>query len=219
MWGAIRESQRQTGTHPLTIGIIVANVAVFAAWRIRGFQRFMIRYFTSRAGVKTVCSPMFLSLWSHTSPTHLFFNMFAFWSFAQPMIPVLGVEQFLALYCSSGVMASFASIVYKTITKSPIGSVGASGALLGIVATHCSLFPDSRLEIIFLPFFTFTAAAALQGIIIFDVAGIVMKWKLFDHAAHLGGTMFGLFYIHYGHKYYREFGKEVIQYWRKLTSR
>ena len=67
-----------------------------------------------------------------------------------------------------------------------------SGAILGILASSCELHPDIKLMIIFLPFFTIPASVAIKGIILFDAAGMLLKWQIFDHAAHLGGALFGM---------------------------
>jgi rhomboid-like protein len=52
--------------------------------------------------------------------------------------------------------------------------------------------PDAKLQIIFLPFFTFSAENAVYGLLAFDALGLVLGWKMFDHAAHLGGALFGM---------------------------
>jgi len=52
--------------------------------------------------------------------------------------------------------------------------------------------PDEELCIIFLPMITFSAQSAIFGILAFDTIGLLARWRLFDHAAHLGGTLFGV---------------------------
>lgn len=44
----------------------------------------------------------------------------------------------------------------------------------------------------FLPMFKFAAEDALIGIMLFDILGLALGWKMFDHAAHLGGALFGM---------------------------
>jgi rhomboid-like protein len=46
--------------------------------------------------------------------------------------------------------------------------------------------------IVFFPFFSFSSATAIKAILALDTAGLVFKWGFFDHAAHLGGTLFGM---------------------------
>lgn len=67
-----------------------------------------------------------------------------------------------------------------------------SGAILGILASTCIEQPDIKLMIIFLPFFSFSSATALKGLILIDSLGLILRWGFFDHAAHLGGTLFGV---------------------------
>jgi rhomboid-like protein len=52
--------------------------------------------------------------------------------------------------------------------------------------------PDARLSIVFLPFFHFSAEQAIYGLIAFDLLGLIFRFRMFDHAAHLGGTLFGV---------------------------
>jgi rhomboid-like protein len=60
---------------------------------------------------------------------------------------------------SAGVMASFASYAYKALTRQPGLSLGASGAIMAILAYVCAKYPDTQLSIIFLPMVQFSAGA------------------------------------------------------------
>lgn len=44
----------------------------------------------------------------------------------------------------------------------------------------------------FLPMFQFSADNAIKVVMAIDVIGCFMGWKYFDHAAHLGGALFGV---------------------------
>lgn len=61
--------------------------------------------------------------------------------------------------------------------------------------------------------FSFAAKYALGGMIALDTAGVVLRWKLFDHAGHLGGTLFGVGYVTYGHQYMIQFQKKMLTWW------
>lgn len=63
---------------------------------------------------------------------------------------------------------------------------------MGILGATCLERPDIQLMIIFLPFFTFSSYTALKSILLLDALGIILRWELFDHAAHMGGTLFGM---------------------------
>lgn len=54
--------------------------------------------------------------------------------------------------------------------------------------------PESQLGIIGLPSnqFSFNALTGVQCLFLFDTIGLLLRWKLLDHAAHLGGAIFGM---------------------------
>uniref|UniRef100_A0A6B2EGT5 rhomboid protease n=1 Tax=Phlebotomus kandelakii TaxID=1109342 RepID=A0A6B2EGT5_9DIPT len=180
------------------IPICALNLLVFGLWRVPRLQPMMVKYFCSNPAARAICWPMFLSTFSHYSLFHIFANMYVLRSFSGPAIHALGREQFLGLYLSAGVVSSLASYIYKTGVRQAGLSLGASGAIMAILAYVCTQYPDTQLSIIFLPMFTFSAGTAIKCIMGVDLAGIVMGWKIFDHAAHLGGALFGLFWFYYG---------------------
>jgi rhomboid-like protein len=173
-------------------GITAVNLLVLGGWRVRGWRPFMTRYFTSSPVSKSICLPMLFSTFSHNTVTHFAVNMFVLYSFGNTSVSVFGKEQFLAFYLSAGVFASLGSLAFKVLTGITQGSVGASGAILGIIASHCLLFPHSQIQIIFLPFFAFSAATALKGVMVMDFLGMVLRWSFFDHAGHFAGALFGM---------------------------
>lgn len=84
------------------------------------------------------------------------------------------------------------SLTNKLVRGIPQPSLGASGAIIGALAAVCTAFPDSKLSIIFLPMYPFSADSALKFLMAFESLGVLMKWRFFDHAAHLGGILFGM---------------------------
>lgn len=69
---------------------------------------------------------------------------------------------------------------------------------MAILAYVCVRYPDTKLSILFIPQLQFSAQNAISAIMAFDVLGLICRWKLFDHAAHLGGAMMGVFWSLYG---------------------
>lgn len=59
----------------------------------------------------------------------------------------------------SGVISTLSSYVFKTALATPGLSLGASGAIMAILAFVCVQYPDTQLGIIFLPMLTFSAGA------------------------------------------------------------
>ena len=210
-WNNLHEGEK------IAVGIIAINTGIFLLWQIPTMKFAMYKWFTSAPSQKA-SSPLLLSCFSHQEIWHIGCNMFVLWSFAPLIQSLLGTEQFLAFYVTGGTVSSLASYYFKIATKSKVPSLGASGALLAVLAACCIERPDARLSILFLPFFSFTATTALFSIIALDITGILMRWKLFDHAGHLGGTLFGSWYTLYGHKYTWDQRIPLVRWWHEFRK-
>ncbi|KAM9820825.1 LOW QUALITY PROTEIN: presenilin-associated rhomboid-like protein, mitochondrial [Neosynchiropus ocellatus] len=221
-------------------GIIAANVLIFCCWRVPSLQRHMIKYFTADPASKTLCLPMLLSTFSHASFLHLATNLLVLWNFSSSVVSLLGPEQFLAVYLSAGVSSSFASYCSKVTTGRFGPSLGAvsvtgraaagdetvrtlscraqSGAIMSVLAVVCTKMPERELSIVFVPALTFTAAHALKAIVAMDTAGLVLGWRFFDHAAHLGGAAFGIWYILWGHEVIWKNREPFVRLWHQFRT-
>ncbi|KAF4079451.1 hypothetical protein AMELA_G00178200 [Ameiurus melas] len=212
-WNSQSEGQR------CVTGIIAANALVFCCWRIPSLQRSMLKYFTSNPTSSARCWPMLLSSFSHNSFFHMAANMYVLWSFCSSAVSMIGKEQFVAVYLSAGVISSFASYICKTLTGRMWPSLGASGAIMTVLAAVCMKMPEAKLAIIFFPMYTFPAGNALKAIVALDTAGLIMGWRSFDHAAHLGGTLFGIWYIFYGNELIWMNGLPLMKMWHNFRTR
>ncbi|XP_015608681.1 presenilins-associated rhomboid-like protein, mitochondrial isoform X2 [Cephus cinctus] len=211
-WRSLTDGQK------IFVPICFINVLIFCAWRIPSFQGTMLRYFCANPASSATCWPMLLSTFSHYSILHLAANMYVLHSFSTAAVAALGKEQFMALYLSSGVISSFISHVYKTAFSRPGLSLGASGAIMGILGFVCTHYPDTRLSIIFLPMYTFTAGAAIKVLIGMDLAGCALGWRYFDHAAHLGGALWGIFWQMWGNINIWQKREPVLTFWHELRN-
>ncbi|XP_069354453.1 presenilins-associated rhomboid-like protein, mitochondrial isoform X2 [Maniola hyperantus] len=211
-WMSLRESEK------VFYPILAANVLVFGAWRVRSLQPFMIKYFCSNPSGSAKCLPMVLSTFSHYSTLHLAANMYVLHSFMPAAIASLGKEQFVAMYLSAGVISSFTSFLYKVVLNQPGLSLGASGAIMAVLSYVCVQYPDTRLSIIFLPMYTFAAGTAIKVIMSVDLAGVVLGWKFFDHAAHLGGALFGMAWCYWGNMHVWGNRDKFLQYYHTIRK-
>ncbi|UJR13349.1 hypothetical protein I4U23_000367 [Adineta vaga] len=212
IWHDVSEPKRVVGA------IIGLNLLVFLAWRIKRFEPFLLKYFTSTP-FKPNLSSMLLSTFSHYNGIHFLCNMYVLWSFHEPIVKIFGKEQFTAVYLSSGVISSWLSYVFKVVTRTPNISLGASGSIMALLGAICTQFPDAQLALIFLPFFTFSAKSALIGMVSFDLLGTIMRWRYLDHSAHLGGVLFGIFYVKYGYKIIWESLTPIVERWHHLREK
>ncbi|XP_014254705.1 presenilins-associated rhomboid-like protein, mitochondrial isoform X2 [Cimex lectularius] len=199
--------------------ICLANILVFLAWRVPQLEYTMIKYFCSNPAAKNNCWPMVLSTFSHHSFLHIFANMYVLQSFCTAATLSMGKEQFLGFYMAAGAVASFASYVHKVIASKPGLSLGASGAIMGILGYTCVTYPDIQLSIILLPFFTFKAGLAIKVIMGLDLAGVLLGWRFFDHAAHLGGAAFGIFWGLWGNQHIWQKREIMVKYWRDFKKK
>ncbi|XP_070539454.1 presenilin-associated rhomboid-like protein, mitochondrial [Ptychodera flava] len=202
----------------VALAITAANVMVFLAWRVPAFQNTMLKWFTSNPASKAICWPMLFSTFSHYSLWHILINMYVLWSFADTAGKLFGKEQFLAMYLSTGVWASLASYVNKIAIGRYNPSLGASAAIMAVLGTVCTKFPDSQLQIIFLPFFSFSAGTGMMAIVGIETAGVLLRWTFFDHAGHLAGILLGWYYANYGHKQIWGNREPLMRFWHKLRG-
>ncbi|XP_012681777.2 presenilins-associated rhomboid-like protein, mitochondrial isoform X1 [Clupea harengus] len=210
MWSGMSEGQR------VATGIIAVNAAVLCCWRIPSLQRSMLKYFTSNPASKTRCLPMVLSSFSHYSIIHMAVNMYVLWTFSTTIVSILGREQFLAFYASAGVISTMISYTCKTASGRLHPSLGASGAIMTVLAAVCTKMPEAKLAIVLLPMFSLTAGSALKALVAIDTAGLVLGWRIFDHAAHLGGALFGVWYVAYGQELIWKSREPLVKFWHEL---
>lgn len=130
--------------------------------------------------------------------------MIALYSFGPIVYRSLSKEEFLAFYLSAGVFSSYVSHVFSLRRFGMDGSslkpsLGASGALFGMLGYTSFQHPDMNVGIMLIPGISFPLRYALPGLMAVDAIGILRSWSLFDHYAHLGGALVGLTYGAYGH--------------------
>ena len=99
------------------------------------------------------------SLFLHGSWTHLLGNMLYFWVFGNNIEDSMGSTRFLFFYLICGLAASAAHILIQP--GSPVPTVGASGAISGIMGAYLILYPSVRVRMFFPPFFLFRIRAWL----------------------------------------------------------
>ncbi|XP_046393870.1 presenilins-associated rhomboid-like protein, mitochondrial [Ischnura elegans] len=211
-WNGLTEGQR------LFYPICLANCFVFLAWRVPSFQTTMVKYFCSNPCSRVLCWPMLLSTFSHYSALHLVANMYVLHSFSTGAVASLGKEQFLGFYLSAGVISSFTSYLHKVSIASNSLSLGASGAIMAILGYVCTVHPDTKLGIIFLPMYSFSADTAIKVIVALDAIGVIMGWRFFDHAAHLGGALFGISWALWGNEYVWKKREPLVRWWHEIRG-
>lgn len=138
----------------------------------------------------------FTYMFMHANFEHLFFNMFAVWMFAPPIEQRWGSQRFLTYYLVTGVGAAVVQeLVWLAMYGAapvPALTIGASGAVFGILFAFGWLFPDVKMFLLFVPIpisaRVFVGLYALVELF----AGIAsVSGDNVAHFAHLGGMLFG----------------------------
>jgi membrane associated rhomboid family serine protease len=126
----------------------------------------------------------------HNSWTHLLFNMLALYMFGSALEPFIGGIKVLLIYFVSLIGGGLLELLIHK-NHGDHTSVGASGAVNGIVFASIALYPDMGIGFFFLPLSIPSWAFGL-AYVIFSIYGIKAKWGNSGHAAHLGGALIGM---------------------------
>lgn len=120
----------------------------------------------------------------HVNWLHLIVNMFVLWSFGSGLEARAGALPMLLIYFSSLLGGNILALLIHKYNES-YSSVGASGAIAGLVFASIALTPG--LNIFFLPSWVFGIAYVL-----YTIYAIRSRRTDVGHAAHLGGALIGM---------------------------
>lgn len=138
-------------------------------------------------------------LFLHGGPMHLLWNMLALWMFGAELERTWGTPRFLRFYFACGVIAGLTVVVASIIfhgENSP--TIGASGAILGILVGYGVMFPDRTLLFGFLiPLKSKYFVMIIAAVVIFQSFSSVAGHGPTSVAvmAHLGGLAAGYFLL------------------------
>ncbi|TDP00778.1 rhomboid family protein [Flavobacterium sp. 245] len=126
----------------------------------------------------------------HVDWMHLVFNMISLYAFSELLEIHAGIINFLIIYFSSLIAGDlFALFLHKN--HGDYNSVGASGAVCGVIFASIALFPGLGIGLFILPI---SVPSWLFGLlyIIYSIYGIKSRRDNIGHEAHLGGAVIGM---------------------------
>lgn len=135
-------------------------------------------------------------MFMHGGTMHIFFNMFALWMFGRHIEMVWGTKRFLIYYFICGIGAAvFQELGQLAGLINPYSmTVGASGAVYGILLAFGMLFPNERMIIFPIPV-PIKAKFVIAGYIIIEIFAAFFSRDNVAHLAHLGGLAVGFVYF------------------------
>jgi membrane associated rhomboid family serine protease len=144
---------------------------------------------------------IFTHMFTHGSIGHIFFNMFNLWMFGRILENVWGSKKFLLFYLICGVAAAATHLTVQYFTGGFSFAVGASGAVMGVLAAFAYLFPNTELMFIFFPV-PVKAKWIVLIMVAFDLFGGLGKLggTGIAHWAHLGGALAGFIIVLFWNK-------------------
>jgi len=173
--------------------LLIANGIIFLFQMAAGMQFIELfglvpQQFWKNFHIWQVVTYMFL----HGGFWHILFNMYALWLFGSDLEATWGEREFLKYYFITGIGAGLLTVISSP--NSLIPTIGASGAIYGILVAYAMLFPNRILYINF-----FFPIKAKYLVLIFGVLELFSSFNYTSdgvaHFAHLGGMIIGFLYL------------------------
>ncbi|MGH9639494.1 MAG: rhomboid family intramembrane serine protease [Bryobacteraceae bacterium] len=204
----------------VTLVIILANTAIFLyEWVQPYYSRNMFIEHYGLVPDRLHLSMLVTSMFLHGGWLHLIGNMWFLWVFGSHIEDAVGAVKYAILYLLCGIVAGIVQVY--AMAGSPVPTIGASGAIAGIMGAFLLLYPRVRITtLIFLFVFIMTieVPAALMLIYWFAIQLLsgFASYRSFSIAggvawfAHVGGFIAGLllvrlFYHHTRQHYYKRY--------------
>lgn len=199
----------------VTVVLIAANVAVFVLYQLPHLERSIVDYGFFPCRIDGTCPGVgsswlisaFTSMFMHGGWDHLLGNMLFLWIFGNNVEDAMGRVRYLAFYVLAGLVAT-ATQTIVTLTASGaeaerIPSIGASGAIAGVLGAYFVLLPRARVLVWALFFLFEVPAVAFLGLwILFQLwsggFSVLQPEQGGGVAffAHIGGFVFGMLAVH-----------------------
>lgn len=199
----LRSSERIHHPTPIVISLIVANVIVFLYQRSLGpaLPAFVERWGIVPDLIFRNLWPLLTSMFLHGGWLHLFGNMIFLWAFGRNIEDRLGSRSFFFFYILCGLAAAIIHVAVNPYSRIP--TIGASGAIAGVMGAFLIKFPKSDIDALFWLIFVWRMSIPAPYFLIYwfalqffnglgsisevDYTGGGVAWF-----AHIGGFLAGM---------------------------
>lgn len=175
--------------------LILANVVVFIYeislgrgvetlfWRFGVVPQASAHWSVSDAPVSALALPYFTSMFLHGGILHLLGNMWYLWIFGDNVEDRIGHVKYVLFYLLCGIVAG---VTHTTLNpSSDIPSIGASGAVAGVLGAYLVSYPFARVSTI-IPIIFFIQIVEIPAVIVLSV------WFLMQFLGASGGEAAGI---------------------------
>ena len=146
----------------------------------------------------------YLFLHDPTTIWHVLMNMFVLWMFGRELEMVWGRNRFLKYYFITGVGAGIINVIVKTVPAlfghglSYVPTIGASGAVFGVLIACAILFPDRQVLLLPIPIrIRMRTVVTVMAVLTF-LGTFGLGDDKVSHLCHLGGMLVGWVYLRRG---------------------
>ncbi len=184
---------------PAVKWLLIINTLVFLICYLAGppLQRHVavLLALSAEAAVRSfMIWQVFTYMFVHFGLWHLLFNMLALWMFGMPIEQSWGTRRFLKFYFLCGVVAGVCVLVANMLVGDwGTPTLGASGAVFGLLVAFGVLFPDTILLMFFL--FPMRAKYAVMIYVAVEIITTFGPNTGISTIAHLGGAAFAYLYL------------------------
>jgi membrane associated rhomboid family serine protease len=190
-----------------TLLIVACALVFFFELSLDGYSR---DYFIELYGVVPAhLRPVTLvtSMFIHGGWMHIIGNMLFLWAFGKSLEDAMGHTRFLFFYFICGIAAGVTHVAFNLYTTVP--TVGASGAIAGVMGAYLVKFPRAKIHTLFFLFFFFTITDIPAFLILvywfitqlFSEYGSITTTQVGNggvaYAAHIGGFVTGMILVQF----------------------
>jgi membrane associated rhomboid family serine protease len=198
---------RPTYSAPVVTTLLIVACALVFFYEL-SLDEYSRNYFITLYGVvpahlrpATLITSMFL----HGGWSHIIGNMLFLWAFGKSLEDAMGHTKFLAFYMVCGIAAGITHVAFNYYSSMP--TVGASGAIAGVMGAYLIKFPRARIHTLIFVLFFFTMADIPAAFILvywfvmqlFSGYGSIAHTNVTDSGvawfAHVGGFVTGMILV------------------------
>ena len=201
----IRDHNPSDNTPYVTYTLIAANIALFLlSWPLFSDPRALQAFFFDWALIPNAVANgthvhgLVTSMFLHAGFLHLAGNVLFLWIFGDNLEEELGHLGYLIFYLASGIAAGLSHVIAAPYSIVP--TVGASGAIAGVMGGYILFFPKARVDVIFIfivffrifPIPAWIVLGIWLGIQVINGLGADISAGGVAYWAHAGGFLIGL---------------------------
>ena len=187
----------------LTYTLLIVNLAIFALETQLGDTQ-LAALLLWPVGPHFRPWQLLTSAFLHANPLHLATNMFGLWMFGRPVERAVGSLRFAELYGAGLATAGITQLVVASLLTDKVPTLGASGALFGVLAAFAILFPNRIIVLLFPPIPMKAWVFVLLYGLFELISGVGGFQPGIAHFAHLGGLFGGVLMATYWRRRYQE---------------